>query len=243
MGGMSIRRYLNWKVIASILFFPWVLRIDFKSAEELKLQPKTHEEHLATQEDSNFTDDDDDDDSDEYYSGTFSNELAQNRSKDDHPTRVTPHRKNETLVEFILENQNIENESIEMTSIHKSFNDRPSSPAKRTLSFSMPPTEDVNDINIETTKKNDDEILPQETSSIPITQRFYEFYNAPITKFWYNTLFYVCFLFLFTYMVLIRTPPKPSIAGKGILRRQFKNRLWNILRIYRNNLFGIVCTR
>ncbi|CAF4446149.1 unnamed protein product, partial [Adineta steineri] len=50
------------------------------------------------------------------------------------------------------------------------------------------------------------------SSSLSITQRFYEFYNAPITKFWYNAIFYLLFLFLFTYMVLVRTPLRPSIA-------------------------------
>lgn len=215
MGGMSIRRYLNWKVIASILFFPLVLRIEFKSVEELKLQPKTHEEHLANQEDSDFSDDDDDDDSEEYNSGTPSNDLTQSRSKEDFPPLPTSssHRKNETLVEFILENQHLENESIEMMSMNKSINDRPPSPSRRTLSVSIPTTEDINDISIEANKKIEGN-LPKETSSIPLTQRFYEFYNAPITKFWYNAIFYLLFLFLFTYMVLVRTPPTPSIAGR-----------------------------
>ena len=215
MGGMSIRRYLNWKVIASILFFPLVLRIEFKSVEELKLQPKTHEEHLATQEDSDFSDDDDDDDSEEYNSGTPSNDLTQSRSKEEFPPlpASSSHRKNETLVEFILENQHMENESIEMTSMNKSINDRPPSPSKRTLSMSIPTTEDINDISIEANKKIEGN-LPTETSSIPLTQRFYEFYNAPITKFWYNAIFYLLFLFLFTYMVLVRTPPTPNIPGR-----------------------------
>ena len=238
MGGMSIRRYLNWKVIASILFFPLVLRIEFKSVEELKLQPKTHEEHLATQEDSDLTDDDIDEDN----SGTFSNEFAQNRSKEDYPIRTSSHRKNETLVEFILENQNIENESIEMASMNKSINDRPSSPSKRTMSFSIPPTEDVNDISIETTKKTEDEDLPQETSSIPLTQRFYEFYNAPITKFWYNAIFYLLFLFFFTYMVLVRTPPRPNIAGKRTWIFVSRKRMNACCRVSCDDLFGIIST-
>ncbi|CAF5160087.1 unnamed protein product, partial [Rotaria magnacalcarata] len=91
MGGMSIRHYLNWKVIASILFFPLVLRIEFKSAEELKLQPKTHEEHLATRDDSEPDDDDDDDDDDNdtenYYSGTLVNEYVHQELLDESENR------------------------------------------------------------------------------------------------------------------------------------------------------------
>jgi hypothetical protein len=224
MGGMSIRRYLNWKVIASILFFPLVLRIEFKSAEELKLQPKTHEEHLATQADSDHDDDDDDDDdddSDEYNSGTLSNDYTHCRLSEDNQTKKTSKFRNDTSVEFILENQNVENESIEMVTLNKSsVIDQTHSSLinlKPNLSIPVQQTDDLNDINIETPKKSDELIknLPKKaTSSIPLTQRFYEFYNAPITKFWYNAIFYLLFLFLFTYMVLVRTPPRPSIAGK-----------------------------
>jgi transient receptor potential cation channel subfamily M protein 3 len=223
MGGMSIRRYLNWKVVASILFFPLVLRIEFKSAEELKLQPKTHEEHLATQEanDPNDDDDDDDDDSDEYNSETVSNDYTHcGLSEDNLPKRPSKFHNN-TSIDFVIENQNIHNESIEMIRLNKSTIDRTHSSSltnlKQSLSISVPQTDDLIDINIETPKKSNELIknLPKKTiSSIPLTQRFYEFYNAPITKFWYNAIFYLLFLFLFTYMVLVRTPLRPSIAGK-----------------------------
>jgi hypothetical protein len=214
MGGMSIRRYLNWKVIASILFFPLVLRIEFKSAEELKLQPKTHEEHLATQEESDPDDDDDDDDdyeSDNNNSGTISNDYINCRLSDDNLKQKSSKLKKNTSMECIIENPNLDKQSIEMVTLDKSMIDQ-----KQTLLTSVQQTDDINDINIEAPKKIDNlnENLPKKTSSIPLTQRFYEFYNAPITKFWYNAVFYLIFLFLFTYMVLVRTPPKPSIAGK-----------------------------
>jgi hypothetical protein len=223
MGGMSIRRYLNWKVVASILFFPLVLRIEFKSAEELKLQPKTHEEHLATQEESDpddDDDDDDDDDSDEYNSGTLSNDYIHSGLSNENIGIKRSKLRNDTSIDFIIENQNIENEAIELVTLNKSIGDQVQSSlsnSKQNLSNAIQPIDDLIDINIETPKKSRESIktLPEKvTSSIPLTQRFYEFYNAPITKFWYNAIFYLLFLFLFTYMVLVRTPPKPSIAGK-----------------------------
>ena len=225
MGGMSIRRYLNWKVIASILFFPLVLRIEFKSAEELKLQPKTHEEHLATRNESDPDDDDDDYNSDEYNSGTGSNDYIHRRLSDENETKRSSELNKDTSVEFIIENKHTDNESVEMVTFNKSRNDRRDSPfsnLKQTLSVPIQQTDDMSDINSETSKKTDEltilnEGLPIKTSSsssISITQRFYEFYNAPITKFWYNAIFYLFFLFLFTYIVLIRTPLRPSIAGK-----------------------------
>ncbi|CAF4628555.1 unnamed protein product [Rotaria socialis] len=232
MGGMSIRHYLNWKVIASILFFPLVLRIEFKSAEELKLQPKTHEEHLATRDDSEPDDDDDDDDDNDtenYYSGTLVNEYVHQELLDESENRNSSklinnnnNNNNNTSVEIVFDNKNIESESIEMITFNKSMLDRTRASFtnfKQNLSTSAQQSEDINDINIETPKKVDELPIPNETlpektlasSTIPITQRFYEFYNAPITKFWYNAIFYVFFLFLFTYMVLVRTPARPSI--------------------------------
>ncbi|XP_036390403.1 transient receptor potential cation channel subfamily M member 7-like [Megalops cyprinoides] len=45
---------------------------------------------------------------------------------------------------------------------------------------------------------------------IPITRKFYAFYHAPIVKFWFNTLAYLGFLMLYSYVILVRMPPTPS---------------------------------
>ncbi|KAJ8249373.1 hypothetical protein GJAV_G00234070 [Gymnothorax javanicus] len=45
---------------------------------------------------------------------------------------------------------------------------------------------------------------------IPITRRFHAFYHAPIVKFWFNTLAYLGFLMLYSYVILVRMPPSPS---------------------------------
>lgn len=50
------------------------------------------------------------------------------------------------------------------------------------------------------------------TDQIPLTKKIYEFYNAPVTKFFQDLIFFVLFLAVFTYVVLIRTPPKPSVC-------------------------------
>ena len=41
-------------------------------------------------------------------------------------------------------------------------------------------------------------------------KKIYEFYNAPITKFWQSVIFHMIFLGCFSYMILVKTPPKPS---------------------------------
>ncbi|XP_029471842.1 transient receptor potential cation channel subfamily M member 6 [Rhinatrema bivittatum] len=46
--------------------------------------------------------------------------------------------------------------------------------------------------------------------SLPLTRKVYEFYNAPIVKFWFYTMAYLVFLMLFTYTVLVKMESKPS---------------------------------
>ncbi|XP_050073284.1 transient receptor potential cation channel trpm isoform X8 [Anopheles maculipalpis] len=45
---------------------------------------------------------------------------------------------------------------------------------------------------------------------LKLKKKFYEFYTAPITKFWADSMAYVFFLVLFTYTVLVRMEETPS---------------------------------
>ncbi|KYO20775.1 transient receptor potential cation channel subfamily M member 6 isoform B [Alligator mississippiensis] len=47
--------------------------------------------------------------------------------------------------------------------------------------------------------------------NLPGTRKVYEFYNAPIVKFWFHTMAYVAFLMLFTYTVLVKMEPRPTV--------------------------------
>uniref|UniRef100_A0A8D2Q6U1 Transient receptor potential cation channel subfamily M member 7 n=1 Tax=Varanus komodoensis TaxID=61221 RepID=A0A8D2Q6U1_VARKO len=46
---------------------------------------------------------------------------------------------------------------------------------------------------------------------LPITRKFYAFYHAPIVKFWFNTLAYLGFLMLYTFVVLVKMEALPSV--------------------------------
>jgi len=54
------------------------------------------------------------------------------------------------------------------------------------------------------------QIKRNQRKKLKLGKKIYEFYNAPITKFWQNTLMYVIFLVIFSYIVLIQTPVTPS---------------------------------
>ncbi|CAF0940636.1 unnamed protein product [Adineta steineri] len=61
-------------------------------------------------------------------------------------------------------------------------------------------------------KKTDhDHYLNDNAEQISLPKKIYEFYNAPVTKFFQDLIFFILFLAIFTYVVLIRTPPKPSV--------------------------------
>ncbi|XP_008830029.1 transient receptor potential cation channel subfamily M member 7 isoform X2 [Nannospalax galili] len=48
------------------------------------------------------------------------------------------------------------------------------------------------------------------SKKLPITRKFYAFYHAPIVKFWFNTLAYLGFLMLYTFVVLVQMEQLPS---------------------------------
>uniref|UniRef100_A0A8C3EN43 non-specific serine/threonine protein kinase n=1 Tax=Corvus moneduloides TaxID=1196302 RepID=A0A8C3EN43_CORMO len=54
-------------------------------------------------------------------------------------------------------------------------------------------------------------ILDGAQGNLPGTRKIYEFYNAPIVKFWFHTISYLAFLMLFTYTVLVKMEPRPSV--------------------------------
>ncbi|KAL7988739.1 hypothetical protein Chor_007658 [Crotalus horridus] len=49
-----------------------------------------------------------------------------------------------------------------------------------------------------------------EPQSLLGTRKIFEFYNAPIVKFWFHTMAYLVFLMLFTYTILVKMKPTPS---------------------------------
>uniref|UniRef100_A0A8P4G7C0 Transient receptor potential cation channel, subfamily M, member 3 n=1 Tax=Dicentrarchus labrax TaxID=13489 RepID=A0A8P4G7C0_DICLA len=59
------------------------------------------------------------------------------------------------------------------------------------------------------TKKDVDEVQNRHRL-IPLGRKIYEFYNAPIVKFWFHTMAYVGYLMLFNYIVLVKMDLWPS---------------------------------
>ncbi|KGL77531.1 Transient receptor potential cation channel subfamily M member 6, partial [Tinamus guttatus] len=68
------------------------------------------------------------------------------------------------------------------------------------------------DYDVETApQKSDESQVDSGQGNLPGTRKIYEFYNAPIVKFWFHTMAYMAFLMLFTYIVLVKMEPRPSV--------------------------------
>ncbi|KAG7468227.1 hypothetical protein MATL_G00140610 [Megalops atlanticus] len=60
-------------------------------------------------------------------------------------------------------------------------------------------------------KKGDEEEGNKKQRRVPIGKKIYEFYNAPFTKFWFNTLSYLVYLMLYNYIILVKMERWPSL--------------------------------
>uniref|UniRef100_A0A8C2PT06 Transient receptor potential cation channel, subfamily M, member 1b n=1 Tax=Cyprinus carpio TaxID=7962 RepID=A0A8C2PT06_CYPCA len=60
-------------------------------------------------------------------------------------------------------------------------------------------------------RKGDEEEGNKKMRRIPIGTKIYEFYNAPFTKFWFNTISYLGYLMLYNYVVLVKMERWPSL--------------------------------
>ncbi|XP_039400696.1 transient receptor potential cation channel subfamily M member 3 isoform X7 [Mauremys reevesii] len=64
--------------------------------------------------------------------------------------------------------------------------------------------------NGESSRKKEEEEVHSRHRLIPLGRKIYEFYNAPIVKFWFYTLAYIGYLMLFNYIVLVKMDRWPS---------------------------------
>ncbi|XP_037653461.1 transient receptor potential cation channel subfamily M member 6 [Choloepus didactylus] len=74
--------------------------------------------------------------------------------------------------------------------------------------------------------------LKRGPQSLPWTRKVYEFYNAPIVKFWFYTMMYLAFLMLFTYTVLVEMQPQPSMQEWLVIIYIFTNAIEKVREIF-----------
>uniref|UniRef100_A0A8C3AQW7 Transient receptor potential cation channel subfamily M member 3 n=1 Tax=Cyclopterus lumpus TaxID=8103 RepID=A0A8C3AQW7_CYCLU len=82
--------------------------------------------------------------------------------------------------------------------------EEPEKPVKEKEEEDMEFTAMLGKVTTETSRKKDVEEVQKRHRLIPLGRKIYEFYNAPIVKFWFHTLAYVGYLMLFNYIVLVK---------------------------------------
>ncbi|XP_019660855.1 transient receptor potential cation channel subfamily M member 6 isoform X2 [Ailuropoda melanoleuca] len=73
--------------------------------------------------------------------------------------------------------------------------------------------------------------LKSDPQSLPWTRKIYEFYSAPIVKFWFYTMAYLAFLMLFTYTVLVEMQPQPSVQEWLVIIYIFTNAIEKVREV------------
>uniref|UniRef100_A0A3B3DA63 Transient receptor potential cation channel, subfamily M, member 3 n=1 Tax=Oryzias melastigma TaxID=30732 RepID=A0A3B3DA63_ORYME len=88
--------------------------------------------------------------------------------------------------------------------------EEPEKPVKEKEEEDMEFTAMLGKVATETSRKKDVEEVQSRHRLIPMGRKIYEFYNAPIVKFWFHTMAYVGYLMLFNYIVLVKMDLWPS---------------------------------
>ncbi|XP_038115217.1 transient receptor potential cation channel trpm isoform X4 [Culex quinquefasciatus] len=185
MGGLRTRKNTNLKVILGLLVPPFIKKLDFKSKEELQKMPQTEEEHLENQcldYDDNGKHNPDAEKALEISTPNEKPVVDQNSTSTAQALLSDAYSMKDTKVQ--------ENGKVGLTGCLK---------AKVSL------TDSENTQYKDYMYDHDMRHRP-----LKLKKKFYEFYTAPITKFWADSMAYVFFLVLFTYTVLVRMEPYPS---------------------------------
>ncbi|XP_065168332.1 transient receptor potential cation channel trpm isoform X4 [Atheta coriaria] len=183
MGGLRTRKNTNLKVILSLLFPPYICNLEFKTVEELQLMPQTEEEH--------WENDDDDDRSQSEKSQSLDSEAGCDSERGSSgsinpPFSHLPMQDQALLSDSFIARETIVQENgkvvpdMDETKYHFSFD--------------------------ESAKYHPD----KRTRPLKLKKKIYEFFTAPITKFWANSISYLLFLIIFSYTVLVKMQPTPS---------------------------------
>ncbi|XP_061753800.1 transient receptor potential cation channel subfamily M member 3 isoform X6 [Nerophis ophidion] len=101
--------------------------------------------------------------------------------------------------------------------------EEPEKPVKEKEEEDMEFTAMLGKVTTETSRKKDVEEVQSRHRLIPMGRKIYEFYNAPIVKFWFHTMAYVGYLMLFNYIVLVKMDLWPSTQEWIVIAYIFTN--------------------
>ncbi|XP_036140909.1 transient receptor potential cation channel trpm isoform X3 [Monomorium pharaonis] len=184
MGGLRTRKNTNLKVIMGLFCPLYITRLEFKSREELQLMPQTQEEHLIALEDEK-------EDSDSEHSVPAGPDVEKhlrrslsirNKSSSQQGVKALISNEHSTIIKETIVQENGKVLTDIDDGIYRAYGFRPEYYDNKT------------------------------TRPLRLRKKLYEFYTAPITKFWANAIAYIIFLLFFSYCILVHMDDHPSIA-------------------------------
>ncbi|XP_014296022.1 transient receptor potential cation channel trpm isoform X2 [Microplitis demolitor] len=182
MGGLRTRKNTNLKVGLGLLFPPYIAQLEFKTREELQLMPQTQEEHLIALEDEN-----EDSESEHGVSPGPDVEKRPRRS-----LSICNKPDNQQGIKALITNEH--NSAIKETIVQE--NGKVLTEIDDNLHRPYGILSDYYD-----SKTN---------KPLRLKKKLWEFYTAPITKFWANAIAYILFLIFFSYSILVRMEEYPG---------------------------------
>ncbi|KAK6630175.1 hypothetical protein RUM44_005731 [Polyplax serrata] len=188
MGGLRTRKNTNLKVILGLICPPYICQLEFKSKEELQSMPQTEEEHLIGLEEENDSLDGEIKVTQGHRNTEPDSELKRrlnySMSLDDSALSRKDFRAliaQDTAVKETIIQENGKVITEDDSDLGNSFHHIPL---------------DFHDVKA--------------ARPLRLKKKFYEFYTAPITKFWAHSLAYMVFLMFFSYVVLVKMENVPS---------------------------------
>ncbi|XP_011703742.1 PREDICTED: transient receptor potential cation channel trpm isoform X2 [Wasmannia auropunctata] len=184
MGGLRTRKNTNLKVVMGLFCPLYITRLEFKSREELQLMPQTQEEHLIALEDEK-------EDSDSENSVPAGPDVEKhlrrslsirNKSSSQQGVKALISNEHSTIIKETIVQENGKVLTDIDDGIHRAYGLRSEYYNNKT------------------------------TRPLKLRKKLYEFYTAPITKFWANAIAYIIFLLFFSYCILVHMDDHPSLA-------------------------------
>jgi transient receptor potential cation channel subfamily M protein 3 len=210
LGGLRTRRSTNLKIVLAILCPPLILRLEFKSKEELQLMPQTEEEHMIDLKDEGR----DNNTSSDHSSSNSSSASSSPSSSPKSERSASAKSRRISMTEGVEMNAGSGNGS----GVH--LRQRLHSGSSAALAASTIPIIEKDELNEENNTSKEQIVYEvvdpgviyerRRMRQLRIKRKFYEFYAAPITKFWSWSMAYFFFLIVYTYTMLIRTPLTPE---------------------------------
>lgn len=214
LGGLRTRRSTNLKVVLAILCPPLILRLEFKSKEELQLMPQTEEEHMIDLQDER----DNNTSSDHSSSSSSSSSSASSPTNTPKSERSLSLRRASAVdgIELVVGGAVVAGGGRQRLESVTSTTGLNVVPGTEKVQLLVDGTEDGassrENMVFEPVDAADPGVMYERRRmrQLRIKRKFYEFYAAPITKFWSWSMAYFFFLIVYTYTVLIRTPATPE---------------------------------